>query len=155
MSIAIFDIDGVVADVRHRLHFLRGRRDWFGFFDDAEFDGLLDEGAKRVLAAAAEHDIVWLTGRPEWLRAVTENWLTRHELPVDELYMRPAHDRRPAARYKLEALLRLAPRDIELFVDDDAEVVQAASAAGVRAVLAEWVPREDVLRDAQDRLGRT
>ncbi|HEY3737009.1 MAG TPA: hypothetical protein VGL26_06160 [Jatrophihabitans sp.] len=155
MSIAIFDIDGVVADVRHRLHHLQGYRSWDDFFDDAEFDPLLEEGAIRVLAAAAEFDIVWLTGRPEWLRGVTEDWLTKHDLPCEELHMRPQRDRRPAARYKLAALQQLRPRGVELFVDDDPEVIDVALADDFPAVLAEWVPREDVLRDAQERLGRT
>jgi phosphoglycolate phosphatase-like HAD superfamily hydrolase len=156
MSIAIFDIDGVVADVRHRLHHLRGGyHSWDSFFDEADLDPLLQEGADLVRAAADRFEIVWLTGRPEWLRDVTEAWMLEHNLPCDELYMRPYRDYRPAARYKLAALRRLQPRGIELFVDDDPEVIAVARAAGVAAVLAEWVPREDVLDEAQERLGRT
>jgi hypothetical protein len=31
--LAVFDLDGVLADVRHRLHFLDRRpKDWDGFF---------------------------------------------------------------------------------------------------------------------------
>lgn len=155
MSIAVFDIDGVVADVRHRLHHLRGYRAWDEFFDEAELDPLLDEGAQRVHAAALEHEIVWLTGRPEWLRNVTEQWMARHGLPCDELHMRGFRDYRPAARYKLAVLQGLRDRGIALFIDDDADVIDAALADDHPAILAEWVPREDVLIDAQERLGRT
>jgi hypothetical protein len=52
-------------------------------------------------------------------------------------------------------LRRLATQEIAAFVDDDAEVVEAAQLAGYPAVLADWAPRAPVLRDAQDRLGRT
>jgi hypothetical protein len=155
VSIAIFDIDGVVADVRHRLHHLRGHHSWDSFFDEADLDPLLEEGAELVRAAAERFDIVWLTGRPEWLRDVTEAWMLEHGLPCDELYMRPYRDYRPAARYKLAALRQLQPRGIESFVDDDPEVIDVARAAGIAAVLADWVPREDVLDEAQERLGRT
>ena len=102
-----------------------------------------------------EHDIVWLTGRPEWLRSVTVEWFDEHGLPSDELHMRPSGDYRPAAQYKLDVLHALAPRGIAGFVDDDDEVVRAAVRAGFPAVLADWVLRDADLREAQDRDGRT
>jgi phosphoglycolate phosphatase-like HAD superfamily hydrolase len=153
--LAVFDIDGVVADVRHRLHHLEPPRHWHRFFAEAADDGLLAEGARLVGELAAEHEIVWLTGRPEWLREITVDWLAEHDLPGTELHLRPTRDYRPARIYKRDALHRLASRGIAAFVDDDDEVVQTALRAGFPAVLADWVPRDVALRDAQDRLGRT
>ncbi len=155
MSIAVFDIDGVVADVRHRLHHLDGRRSWTAFFDDAHADPLLPEGARLVAELAARHEIVWLTGRPEWLRTTTHAWLREHALPGTELHLRPRGDHRPARLYKLGVLRRLQNREVAAFVDDDAEVIEAALAHGLPAALADWVPRADTLRDAQERWGRT
>jgi phosphoglycolate phosphatase-like HAD superfamily hydrolase len=151
--IAVFDIDGVVADVRHRLHHL-DRSDWRGFFSAASHDGLLPEGARLVADLGGEHEIVWLTGRPEWLRNVTVRWLRDHDLPGAELHLRPPGDYRPAPLFKMQVLQRLADRGIAAVVDDDEEVVAAALHAGFPAVLADWVPRSDTLRDAQDRQGR-
>ena len=153
--LAVLDIDGVVADVRHRLHHLRGWRSWEGFFAEADRDPLLREGAELAADLADRHEIVWLSGRPEWLRDITRDWLTRHELPDGELYLRPYHDFRPAPAFKLDVLRQLAPRGIAALIDDDDEVVQAATAAGYPAALAEWVPRSATLRRAQDREGRT
>jgi phosphoglycolate phosphatase-like HAD superfamily hydrolase len=154
--LAVFDIDGVVADVRHRLHHLEGRhRSWDAFFSAAGHDSLLPEGAALVADLARQHDIVWLTGRPEWLREVTSRWLAEHGLPGTELHLRPAGDYRPAPRYKLDVLRRLRPRGVAAVVDDDDAVVQAARAAGFPAVLAEWLPRAATLRRAQDHDGRT
>jgi hypothetical protein len=153
--LAVFDVDGVVADVRHRLHHLERRHSWNAFFDAADRDTLLAEGANLVADLAREHDIVWLTGRPEWLRTVTSDWLAEHGLPAGELFLRPAGDYRPAARYKVSTLRHLAPRGIAAVIDDDDEVVQAALRAGFPAVLADWVPRGAALRRAQDRDGRT
>ena len=69
--------------------------------------------------------------------------------------MRPFHDFRPAPRYKLSVLRSLAPRPIAAIIDDDDEVIRAALADGLPAVLADWVPRGSTLRRAQDRDGRT
>jgi hypothetical protein len=153
--LAVFDIDGVVADVRHRLHHLESRRSWDQFFDAADEDTLLAPGARLVRDLGKEHDIVWLTGRPEWLREVTDEWLARHHLPRTELHMRSFGDYRPAAHYKLAVLRRLKPRGVAALIDDDDEVVQAALRAGFPAVLADWVPRNQTLRHAQDRHGWT
>ena len=156
MTLAVFDIDGVVADVRHRLHHLEPpRHSWHRFFDEADADTLLPEGARLVADLARSHEIVWLTGRPEWLRETTTEWLARNGLPGAEVHLRPNHDHRPAARYKLDVLRRLSRRHIAAFIDDDSLVIDAAVAAGFPAVLAQWVPRAGALRDAQDRLGRT
>ena len=152
--LAVFDIDGVVADVRHRLHHLRRHR-WDRFFDDADSDSLLPEGAALVADLATAHEIVWLTGRPEWLRATTEAWLRRHDLPGTEVHMRGPGDYRPARIFKLDVLRTLRPRGIAALIDDDGEVVDAALEAGFPAALADWVPRDIDLREAQERLGRT
>jgi hypothetical protein len=43
--LAVFDIDGVLADVRHRLHLVEGRpKDWDGFFAAAADDPPLTRG---------------------------------------------------------------------------------------------------------------
>ena len=59
------DIDGVVADARHRLHHITvGRRDWDRFFGAAVDDPPHPEGLALVATLAADHDVVFLTGRP-------------------------------------------------------------------------------------------
>jgi phosphoglycolate phosphatase-like HAD superfamily hydrolase len=153
--IAVFDIDGVVADVRHRLHHLDPPKSWHNFFAGAGADPLLAEGARLVADLAEQHEIVWLTGRPEWLRDVTADWLAENGLPGQELHLRPSRDYRPARVYKRDVLRVLAPRGIAAFVDDDDEVIETARRAGFPAVLADWVPRNAALRNAQERLGRT
>ncbi len=157
VSIAVFDIDGVVADVRHRVHFVERRpRDWGRFFAGAAADPLSEEGARWAREAASEHELVWLTGRPEWLRTVTTHWLDQHGLPAGRLLMRGDRDYRPAREYKLDELRKVAADgEIAVFVDDDPAVVAAAAGAGFTASLATWLPRGAALADAQERDGRT
>ena len=67
---AVIDLDGVVADVRHRLVHLRGRRkDWDAFFAAIPSDEPLAEGLAVASRLSGDHEVVYLTGRPERTRA--------------------------------------------------------------------------------------
>jgi hypothetical protein len=155
--LAVIDIDGVVADVRHRLGYLDRRpKDWDAFFAAAQHDLPLEAGLQRVTQLADGHDVVWLTGRPERLRKVTTSWLARHGLPTGPLHMRGNRDRRPARLFKLGQVRKLAAaRVIAVVLDDDPAVVTALHAEGLPAELAAWVPRDDALDVAQEEQGRT
>lgn len=155
--LAVFDVDGVLADVTHRLHHLRARpQRWERFFTAADRDPLLDEGADRLRAALADHEVMYLTGRPERTRRLTERWLARHDLPTGPLIMRDDHDTRPARWMKREVLRRLAAsREIVSIIDDDPAVVAVLAADGWPVELATWLPHSSTLQSAQERQGRT
>ncbi len=153
--LAVFDIDGVLADVSHRLHFLDIHR-WERFFRAADSDPLLDEGADRLREAQIDHDVVYLTGRPERNRGLTQRWLARHDLPTGPLYMREDDDLRPARYVKREVLRRLSrTREVASVLDDDPAVVRMLEADGWPVELATWLPHSSTLQDAQERQGRT
>jgi hypothetical protein len=139
---ACVDIDGVVADVRHRLHHLDRRpKDWDGFFAAMADDPLLDVGAAAVHQLSQDCTVVWLTGRPERYRQVTATWLLQQGLPEGELLMRRADDRRPARALKVERLRALERRrPVAVHLDDDPAVVRAVRAAGFQALHADWMP---------------
>ena len=109
--VAGIDIDGVLADPSHRLHFIEGHpKNWKGFFGQADRDPPLAEGIDVVRALVAQGvAIVYVTGRPEYLRRSTHLWLQRQGLPVDALHLRPRGDFRPVPVVKLE-FYRLSPR---------------------------------------------
>jgi phosphoglycolate phosphatase-like HAD superfamily hydrolase len=155
--IAVFDIDGVLADVRHRLHHLEAHpQRWERFFQSADRDPLLPEGAQRLLAALVDHDVIYLTGRPERTRRLTERWLGHHGLPTGPLLMRPDADHRPARWMKREALETLAAgREVVSVIDDDPAVVVVLAADGWPVELATWLPHSSTLHSAQEDEGRT
>jgi len=155
----VLDLDGVLADTRHRMHHLaRGDKDWDGFFAAAVDDPVHPEGlAVATESAGRGMTLVYLSGRPERTRADTLGWLARYDVPPGEVVLRREGDRRPAAVMKVGALRRLAERyRLLVLVDDDPAVVRAVVAVGVVAevVRADWQPRDDELDDAQ-RHGRT
>ncbi|MFI8816026.1 MULTISPECIES: phosphatase domain-containing protein [unclassified Streptomyces] len=155
--LAVFDLDGTLADTAHRQHFLEGRtKDWDSFFTAAVDDPPLRDGVALALTSAEECEIVYLTGRPERCRRDTVEWLARQGLPEGGLHMRRNGDRRPARRTKLDSLKRLGRgREVRVFVDDDAFVCDAAEVAGFTVVRADWAEAHASLKDAQEREGRT
>lgn len=155
--LAVIDIDGVVADVRHRLHYVETKpKDWDAFFAAAADDPPLEEGLRRVRELLPHHRVVFLTGRPERLRRVTERWLEAYGMGGHPIVMRKGRDFRPARRTKADELAVIARSgQVALVLDDDPEVVAHLAAEGWPAELATWVPHAKSLRDAQERDGRT
>lgn len=157
---AVLDIDATLSDVRHRLHYLRRRpKRWEAFFAGAGADQPLPEGLGVAETLAEDHEIVYLTGRPERIRRVTERWLDWYGLPPGRLLMRRDDDRSPSAVMKLRRLRRLAAeRTVAVLVDDDIAVCTAAEQAGFTVLRADWALdecTEPTLFDAQESEGRT
>ena len=155
--LAVIDIDGVVADVRHRLHLIQGSpRRWNDFFAAAGDDPPLAAGVALVHELAADYDVLWLTGRPERNRRLTRTWLAAQGLPDEPLLMRPDRDFRPARLTKRDELRKLRQtREIGVVVDDDPDVIEMLAADGFPARLADWLPHTPTLHEAQESDGRT
>lgn len=162
LPLAVFDIDGVLADVRHRLWTLESRpKDWDLFFALASQDAVLTPGLQTVQAELGRgHEIAYLSGRPEQCRRDTRDWLARHGFPSAPLHLRPAADRRPARMVKPE-LLRALEREhlIVAVYDDDADVIATLLDLGYPATHVTWMHASDsdqgALFDAQESEGRT
>lgn len=155
--LAVFDIDGVLADVRHRLTHVESRpKNWDAFFAAAVDDPPLEQGVALCLESAKDCEVVYVTGRPERCRADTVGWFARHGLPEGRLSMRNERDRRPARVAKPELLRRLADgRVVAVVVDDDLQVCDAYEAAGWRVLRATWMTAAPALHEAQESDGRT
>lgn len=129
-SAVIVDIDGTLADCNHRRHHVAdGNRNWPAFFAGMAEDPLIQPVAKLVslIAFSRREDIniILCSGRPEDYRQVTEEWLNRHGVAFDELYMRPAGDTRIDHVVKEELLERIISDGYEPFlvIDDRPSVV--------------------------------
>lgn len=120
----ICDIDGTLADIRHRLHFVKksegGKKDWKGFFDAMEDDGVRVD-VLLMLAGAAEkgHEIVFVSGRPDTYRRLTENFVFKHFPDAATVIMRKAHDKRPDTEVKKEIYDQYLSKYPVAFVIDD------------------------------------
>ena len=135
MRAVIFDIDGTLADVTHRLHHLDGEKDWNAFFrdmiDDTPVEPISRLAKMLYHNAQAQRDIdavLIVTARPErpdW-RQITLDWLAAHEIPYSAIYMRPEGDMRSDHLVKRDILQRILDDGYEpvLVVDDRPQVVK-------------------------------
>ena len=87
------DLDGTLANLDHRLHYVKGegKKNWHKFFKECIYD-LVYEDVKGILEMEFEAgtDVVLCSGRPEDYRKETEEWLAMNKIPYTTLKMRPA-----------------------------------------------------------------
>ncbi len=95
--IFLFDLDGTLCDLTHRLHFIESSpKDWDSFYKACVDDKPIFETitVARALASAG-HTLLYSTGRSFAVRTETLNWLQKFRLPnYKALYMRPDGDHR-------------------------------------------------------------
>jgi len=140
------DIDGVIADARHRLWLIKSPpKDWDRFYELVSEDPLLEAGYNLAHSIRKENDaILYLSGRRESTRKDTVAWLQTNKLPVGSIVMRTDGDYRPASVLKLEILQGLAhDYIITVIVDDDPKVCNVLSGAGYNVVQAVWARADD------------
>lgn len=135
--LAIFDVDGTLADSSRRAHHLLSTpKDWDGFFKDVAND----EPRKSIVDLASffnsdeyhGFDILIVSGRPiDKCGLATEDWLHKHGIPHRHLFMRPSGDKRPDTQVKLEILELLPKHKISYIVDDRDSVCAAWRSAGM------------------------
>lgn len=124
----IFDIDGTLADVRHRRAFLeQSPPDWKSFHaamgDDTPNANIVL--LYQTLWESGRFDLILVSGRHESSRALTEQWLIWNGMEFGRLLMRRDGDSRADHLIKEELLDQLLAegRTIAFTVDDRQQVV--------------------------------
>ena len=117
----IFDLDGTLALIEHRRHFVEGSiKDWDSFFaacvDDKPnypiikiFKNLKFSGSNMLI----------VSGRNESVRRQTEWWLDKYSIVYGQLIMRPNKDHRPDHELKKMWLDTILPKKHIIAVFDD------------------------------------
>lgn len=128
--VVVVDIDGVLADCKHRLQYILKdckHKDWEAFDRLTPYDTPIKPTIKIVnLLREDGHTIILLTGRGERVREATETWLEYHGVRYDRLLMRSEGDRRPAWTVKMQKLHRenLGPHNVFCIFEDEPETVR-------------------------------
>lgn len=81
----VFDLDGVLADLTHRLHYITGeKKNYHAFFEACDLDVSITHMVDTLKQFAARNDCVveiW-SGRSETVRDKTERWLLDRDIMV-------------------------------------------------------------------------
>lgn len=122
----IVDVDGTLANVKHRLKYVKKEpKDWKSFFEAAPDDPSNQDVVDMVNALAAKYNIVVVTGRPEQYREETERWLNGNYIPYDVLLMRPSNNSKPDHEVKAKIFDDYLSRmKIKLVIDDRPSVIR-------------------------------
>ena len=136
MTDVVFDIDGTLANITHRLHYIKTKpKNWKAFQNKVSEDapilptihllGLLDNAGCRIVLAS---------GRNEEARADTEAWLEQHGVIYERLYMRSLNDYRDDSIIKKEILdeMRQDGYDPYMVFDDRKRVVDMWRENGIQ-----------------------
>ncbi len=136
----VFDIDGTLADLSHRLKFVSGEhKDWERFYQGVGEDEVIVPIAQLFAMYASslppDSKLLCITGRPERTRAATLKWFREKIGPEpDAIYMRKDHDFRPDVEVKREWVekLRAEGYDIRLAFEDRDRVVKLYRDLGIQ-----------------------
>lgn len=108
-NIVIFDLDGTLADIEHRLHHIRPvkclhvageqiepKADWKAFFAACDQDKPILEIIEVLFALHTVGCAIWVvSGRAADTRDKTLAWLHQYALTPDKLLMRQPDDHQP------------------------------------------------------------
>jgi len=132
--IVIVDIDGTLADVQHRLRYLKGpgKKNWVKFFRSAPEDQPVDIVKRWVNNLAPDYTTILITGRPDEYRKDTEAWLAQHAIRYKKLYMRRSGDNRPDTIVKRELLDQVGRERVAFVIDDRPSVCDMYRECGLR-----------------------
>lgn len=135
MKYIVFDIDGVLADCSHRLHYIQGdNKDYEKFYSDEEvlkdipipnLSSILF-GIRNANYEGSDTDIKFLTARNIKCLTATAEWLERRFgtiLEEGDILMRPTNDYRPAHEVKEDLIKKHIGFENILFAFDDDDQV--------------------------------
>ncbi len=136
----IFDLDGTIANLTHRLHFINFnasihgfekdfKKNWPDFFANVKWDWPINNNIRTLNAIYAEHEVWFFTGRMDMknVREDTLWWITEYTgIQNPNLTMRPNQDYRPDYKIKQEMFDNMLDEDKDRLIavfDDRDQVV--------------------------------
>ena len=135
MKCVLVDLDGCLADITHRLHFIKQQPpDYDQFFANVMDDKPIDEIIQLVDILSNEY-IVIMSGRSDVCEKDTIDWLDRHDVAWHELRMRKEGDHRPDYVVKQEMLDEMEGYDPWLAIDDRDSIARVWRKNGIKTLV--------------------
>lgn len=149
-QVVIFDLDGTLADINHRLHHIEnGNKNWDAFYAACPNDGPKEPIIELArMCDDAGHTIIISSGRSENVRQETIDWLNKYKINYSALHMRPNACFVPDQQLKkvwLEQGL-FGPKENILFVVEDRDrMVEMWRKAGLTCLQVErWIEEGEI-----------
>jgi len=137
----VVDLDGTLADISHRIHYVRDPADpdkkpnWNKFFDSMPYDSVRNSVLHLIRDTYNDYKVVIVTGRPESHRVPTENWLNSFGIKREAVLMREIGDYRKDTIIKQEILDKYLNKDlIEVCIDDRPSVIRMWEENGIKVI---------------------
>ena len=131
----IFDVDGTLADVTHRRHFVEMKpKNWDSFYAGMIGDTPIQPVVMMAqLLKSAGHRIIIATGRPRRYNNITLQFLRDNDILYDAAYLRADKDYRPDTIVKENMLrkMKINGYDPTIAFDDRKSVVEMWRANGL------------------------
>lgn len=138
MALIVFDLDGTLCNIEHRLGYVRSKPKNWAAFDAGIPNDSLNQPVAEVFHSlkAAGNEIIFASGRSERTRDATMKWLQDNGLwdYRSKLYMRKADDFRGddiIKREILDDIIADYDRKPDMWFDDRPRVVKAIRSQGV------------------------
>lgn len=138
VKLLLCDIDGTVADLSHRRHFVANQpKNWKAFNATLHLDKPINDIidiVNKVFWAGGK--VVMCSGREEVYKAITKDWLWHNGVLFHDIYMRAEKDFRDDGQVKRELLYQIRKDygEPDLVLDDRDRVVKMWREEGVRCV---------------------
>jgi hypothetical protein len=135
--LVVFDIDGTIANIEHRLDYVRSKPKNWAAFDAGIPNDKVNEPVAEVFDAMimGGHTVILASGRSERTRIATQDWLRKNGFGMyQKLYMRKADDFRSDDIVKLEILGEIISdygKKPDMVFDDRPRVVRAWRSQGI------------------------
>ncbi len=141
-EVLIVDLDGTLTNCEHRVHYVEcDEPDWKSFYKGM-IDDPINEWCKRIIETFSRDnvEIIFITGRPQTYRNLSEEWLRKHQIVYKSLYMRDEEDHRDDHLVKKEIYLNHVKDKFKtLFVlDDRKSVVTMWRGQGLTCLQPDW-----------------
>ncbi len=138
-DIVLVDLDHTLSDARWRNNMIKDKmtkEDWREYHVRCYLDPVFEPVANVVRALRLMGTQIYVvTAREEYVRHMTHEWMTRHRIPMDALFMRSVGDATPSARLKAKQIVYAVPTQdlarIKLIIDDREDVIEEFARLGI------------------------
>lgn len=142
-DVIVVDLDGTLANIKHRLHLIQGEKKDFDSFYLSLGGDTPNLWCKAIMDMFWAHgyDVVIVSARRKSCDGPTRRWLEEHDIKYNDLILtRPEGDHTPDTELKKAWLHGFEGRDRILFVlDDRTKVVDMWRAEGLTCLqCARW-----------------